>query len=113
MDLLDDARSMGEDLAQLRKELHQEPEIGLELPRTQEYVLGELDGLGLEISTGTGDHLGHRGAARRRARRGRPRGRCCCAPTWTRCPIDEESGLDFAATNGAMHACGHDLHTAA
>ena len=26
-------------------------------------------------------------------------------------PIDEESGLDFAATNGAMHACGHDLHT--
>jgi amidohydrolase len=26
-------------------------------------------------------------------------------------PLDERSGEDFAATNGAMHACGHDLHT--
>ncbi len=27
-------------------------------------------------------------------------------------PLTEESGEDFAATSGAMHACGHDLHTA-
>ena len=27
-------------------------------------------------------------------------------------PVAEETGLDFASTNGAMHACGHDLHTA-
>jgi hippurate hydrolase len=26
-------------------------------------------------------------------------------------PIREESGLDFAAENGSMHACGHDMHT--
>jgi hippurate hydrolase len=26
-------------------------------------------------------------------------------------PVVEETGLDFASTNGAMHACGHDLHT--
>ena len=25
-------------------------------------------------------------------------------------PIAEETGLPFAATNGAMHACGHDMH---
>jgi len=28
-------------------------------------------------------------------------------------PLDERSGEDFAASNGAMHACGHDLHTSA
>ena len=28
-------------------------------------------------------------------------------------PVDERSGEDFAATNGAMHACGHDLHSTA
>jgi amidohydrolase len=28
-------------------------------------------------------------------------------------PVAERSGEDFAATNGAMHACGHDLHTSA
>ena len=56
---------MAEDLDRLRQEIHQDPEVGLDLPRTQEKVLRELDGLGLEISTGTATHLGHRGAARR------------------------------------------------
>ena len=28
-------------------------------------------------------------------------------------PVEEQTGLEFAATNGAMHACGHDLHTTA
>jgi hippurate hydrolase len=27
-------------------------------------------------------------------------------------PLLEETGLPFASTNGAMHACGHDLHVA-
>ena len=28
-------------------------------------------------------------------------------------PVSEATGLDFAsAVDGAMHACGHDLHTA-
>lgn len=27
-------------------------------------------------------------------------------------PIKEETGLPFASTNGCMHACGHDTHTA-
>ncbi|WP_462418974.1 M20 metallopeptidase family protein [Kytococcus sp. Marseille-QA3725] len=28
-------------------------------------------------------------------------------------PVVEETGADCAATNGAMHACGHDVHLAA
>ena len=28
-------------------------------------------------------------------------------------PVVEQTGLDFASTNGAMHGCGHDLHTSA
>jgi len=27
-------------------------------------------------------------------------------------PVAEKTGIPFASTNGAMHACGHDLHTA-
>src|SRR3989339_474089 len=27
-------------------------------------------------------------------------------------PIAEATGLDFASTNGMMHACGHDFHPA-
>ena len=52
MPITADAREMQADLARFRHELHREPEIGLELPRTQEKVLKALDGLGYEITLG-------------------------------------------------------------
>ena len=51
--LREDARAMQGDLVELRHQLHRRPEVGLQLPRTQETVLAALDGLGLEVSTGT------------------------------------------------------------
>lgn len=111
MDLHDDARGMAGDLAELRKELHRDPEIGLDLPRTQEKVLRELDGLGLEVSTGsatTSVTAVLRGGARDDAD---PR-TVLLRADMDALPVAEETGLDFASTNGAMHACGHDLHTA-
>src|ERR1700709_2078299 len=50
--LRDDAQAMAAELTQLRHVLHRAPEVGLELPRTQQTVLATIDGLGLEISTG-------------------------------------------------------------
>src|SRR2546429_4360285 len=50
--LRDDARELTPYLVNLRHRLHQHPEIGLDLPVTQRTVLAELDGLGLEVSTG-------------------------------------------------------------
>ncbi|MFI7117346.1 M20 family metallopeptidase [Amycolatopsis sp. NPDC049868] len=112
MDLHDDARSLQDELVRLRRDLHREPEIGLDLPRTQERVLRELDGLGLEVSTGTGTTsvtavLRGEGTARDSAR---PR-TVLLRADMDALPVAEATGLDFAATNGAMHACGHDLHT--
>jgi amidohydrolase len=111
MDLHDDARSMSDDLAELRKALHRAPEVGLDLPRTQEKVLQELDGLGLEVTTGsatTSVTAVLRGGARDDAD---PR-TVLLRADMDALPVVEETGLDFASTNGAMHACGHDLHTA-
>jgi hippurate hydrolase len=104
-----DAVGMGAELARLRRDLHREPETGLHLPRTQERVLGALDGLPLEISTGAG--LSSVTAVLRGTAPGD------AAPVLLRgdmdaLPVAEASGEEFAATNGAMHACGHDLHTA-
>lgn len=39
-------------LKELRRDLHAHPEVGLELPRTQEKVLAALEGLPLEVTTG-------------------------------------------------------------
>ena len=110
MDLLDDAIGMREDLVRLRQEFHEHPEVGLDLPWTQERVLRELDDLGLEISTGTGTTSVTavlRGGARDAAD---PR-TVLLRGDMDALPVAEETGLGFASTNGAMHACGHDLHT--
>lgn len=112
MDLLDDARALQPALVRLREELHRVPEVGLELPRTQERVLEELRGLPLEISTGsstTSVTAVLRGTGP--AAPGEPT-TVLLRGDMDALPIEERSGEEFAATNGAMHACGHDLHTA-
>jgi hypothetical protein len=46
------ARELQPELTRFRHAMHQEPEIGLDLPRTQEKVLRALDGLPYEITLG-------------------------------------------------------------
>src|SRR5690606_1820601 len=41
-------------LIALRRALHTHPETGLDLPQTQSAILAALDGLGLEVTTGSG-----------------------------------------------------------
>jgi amidohydrolase len=111
--LLDGAKSMREDLVTLRRALHAEPEIGLHLPKTEEQVLGELDGLPLEVTTGSATTsvtvLCGAGAGRRAS----DAPAVLLRADMDARPVQEETGLDFASTiEGAMHACGHDLHIA-
>ncbi|HVH23083.1 MAG TPA: M20 family metallopeptidase [Pseudonocardia sp.] len=112
MHLLDDAQGMAGELTRLREALHREPEIGLRLPRTQERVLAELDGLPLEITRGTGT------TSVTAVLRGTAPGRPTDAPVvllrgdMDGLPVQEASGVDYTSRiDGAMHACGHDLHT--
>ncbi|RBM16832.1 M20 family metallopeptidase [Streptomyces sp. PT12] len=106
MHLADDARAMTDDLVQLRRALHAIPELGLDLPRTQEAVLAALDGLPLEIGTGTG--LTSVTAVLRGAR---PGPTVLLRGDMDALPVTERTGLPFAAEADRMHACGHDLHT--
>src|SRR5690349_22982779 len=53
MGVRDDAEAIAPELVELRRAIHREPEIGLDLPGTQRKVLAALDGLPLEISLGT------------------------------------------------------------
>ncbi|MER5391543.1 M20 family metallopeptidase [Saccharopolyspora sp. NPDC002686] len=103
--LLDDARALHPDLVRIRRDLHRNPELGLELPRTQERVVSELDGLGLEV--GTGAEISSVTAVLRGSR---PGPTVLLRGDMDALPVAEETGLDFAAGNGRMHACGHDLH---
>lgn len=111
--LLDDARALSGDVMDLRHRLHQEPEIGLDLPRTQEKVLAALDGLGYEISIGkdtTSVTAVLRGSGYTGNEAQRPT--VLLRGDMDALPVQEQTGLDYSSRiNGAMHACGHDLHT--
>jgi amidohydrolase len=108
------AHELAPDLVALRRTLHRRPEIGLELPETQRTVLAALDGLPLEISTGTGCSgvtAVLRGTGPRPA--GRPAPAVLLRGDMDALPLQEEVAVEFASeVAGAMHACGHDLHTA-
>ena len=50
MTLFDEATAISGDIAQLRHAIHREPEIGVQLPKTQAKILAALEGLPLEIT---------------------------------------------------------------
>jgi hippurate hydrolase len=106
--LLDEARQMLPELVALRRALHSEPELGLDLPRTREKVLERLEALPLEIET----HRSTSGvvATLRGVKPGRS---ILLRADMDALPMPEDTGLPFASkTPGTMHACGHDAHTA-
>ena len=82
----------------------------MQLPRTQALVTAALSDLGLEIT------LGRKLTSVVGVLRG---ARAMSAPAvllradMDALPVTEETGEPFAAPPGVMHACGHDLHTAA
>lgn len=101
-----DAAQMLDELQQFRRDLHANPELGLQLPRTQEKVADFLGGLPLDLTAGK--RLTSLTAVLRGAR---PGPTVLLRGDMDALPVSERSGLDFASENGAMHACGHDLHT--
>jgi amidohydrolase len=109
----DEAARIAGEIAELRHAIHREPEIGLDLPKTQAKVLAALDGLPLEISTGRGLSSVTavlRGSAHSRSGSGPV---VLLRGDMDALPITEETHLPYASViPGVMHACGHDLHTA-
>ena len=118
MPLREDAAAIAGTLAELRHAIHREPEIGLDLPLTQEKVLAALDGLPLEVSTGrklSSVTAVLRGGAGGGADGPRDGGRpsVLLRGDMDALPVTEATGLPYASRfDGVMHACGHDLHTA-
>lgn len=110
--LLDQLRSTAAaiqpDLVTLRRSIHADPEVGLHLPRTQQRVLTALEDLNLEIALGSG--LSSVTAVLKGAGDGPV---VLLRGDMDALPINERTGLPYAAGGETMHACGHDMHTAA
>jgi hippurate hydrolase len=106
--LLSEARVLLPDAVSLRRALHREPEIGNHLPRTREKVLAYLEGLPLDVrlhETTSGIVAVLEGA--------QPGPAIILRGDMDALRMPENTDLEFASrVDDAMHACGHDLHTA-
>lgn len=106
--LLAEAREVQSAAVTMRRDLHLQPEIGNDLPRTQERILAELQGLPLQVRTG--DQVTSVVALLEGAR---PGPTMLLRGDMDALPMPEDTGLPYASeVDGAMHACGHDTHVA-
>ncbi|MAG33377.1 MAG: amidohydrolase [Deltaproteobacteria bacterium] len=104
--LLESARLLHPRLVDLRRRIHEEPELGLQTPRTRAKILSELADLDLELTL----HEKTSGivAVLRGARAGRS---MLLRGDMDALPVPEDTGLPFSSkTPDRMHACGHDAH---
>ena len=114
IDPADIAARIEPDLVALRRHLHQIPELGLDLPLTQQAVLEALAGLDIEITTGEG-LSSVVGVIRGRAplEDGAERRVVLLRGDMDALPVREEVDVAYRSRHeGQMHACGHDLHVA-
>ena len=106
--VLDEARRILPWISGVRRRLHAEPELGLQLPRTQATIASELQGLGLTPRLG-----GTTTSVTALIEAAQPGPAILLRADMDALPLQEDTGLDFASTvPGAMHACGHDTHVA-
>ena len=107
-DVFDQANELFEYTRELRRDLHQHPELGYHEVRTAGIVARELGQLGLEVTTGvaeTGVVALLEGS--------QPGPVALLRFDMDALPIQEETGAEFSSLNpGVMHACGHDGHVA-
>lgn len=104
-DILAMSRSVLEETVQLRRKLHQFPELSGEEHQTLAFLRSYLDGLSIPYET-----CSNGGICAKIGRGDRTVGLRADVDAL---PIQEQTGLPYASQNpGVMHACGHDVHTA-
>lgn len=103
---IEQAKLIKEEIISYRRVIHSNPEVGQELPKTKKYVMDKLVEFGYSpeeicesgiVATIKGNKPGKTFLLR---------------ADMDALPIAEKTSCDFKSTNGCMHACGHDMHTA-
>ena len=104
MDFWKRAQELKDEITQNRRRIHQNAEVGLNLPNTKAFVTEKLREYGLKPT-----ECGH-GVT---ATLGKPGKTLLLRADMDALPMPEESGEPFACPTGeTAHACGHDMHTA-
>lgn len=106
-DIMAAIKGVEQEVIQLRRHFHANPEVGYEEHATASFVAEKLHEYGLVVQQGIG------GTGVVGVLSGIQPGPCVALRAdMDALEVQEATGLPFASTNGKMHACGHDGHTA-
>lgn len=106
-ELLKEAETMQQQLVDIRRNLHQHPETGFDLVYTKPFVKDKLEKMGYEVQ-----ECGKAGLIALAG--GKQPGRTILIRgDMDALPMQEEADVPYKSlTDGRMHGCGHDMHTA-
>ncbi len=110
IDFKAEAQKIEDQIIGWRRDLHKIPELGLETPKTREYIETQLDEMGIEYESGCAEN----GVIALIEDDEQEKSKTFAI----RADMDglegeEKTGLEFASEHkGRMHACGHDSHVA-
>ncbi|MDO5707379.1 MAG: amidohydrolase [Andreesenia angusta] len=98
-----------DEMISLRRYIHRNPELSYKEEKTALFIEEYYKNLNIDdIKTNIGGENGIIVSIK-----GKNRGKTIgIRADFDALPIKEETGLPYASDNGAMHACGHDAHTA-
>lgn len=103
------AQRLASQVTEWRREIHRNAELSFEEHRTSAFIRRILDEHGISYKHVAGTGI----LARIDGRKPDPQHPVVLRADMDALPITEATGLPFACATGAMHACGHDLHTSA
>lgn len=99
------------DAIAIRRHLHRHPELSFEEVETGKFIAARLQDYGIPHETGW---AGNGVVALVRGERPGPQGIIALRADIDALPISEASDVPYRSQHsGVMHACGHDVHTAA
>lgn len=106
-EILEQAMALQPELADMRRELHRHPEIGFDIPRTKQFVKKKLEQMGYVPK-----EMGKAGIVVTAG--GKRSGKTILLRAdMDALPLQEEADVAYRSEiDGAMHGCGHDMHTA-
>jgi amidohydrolase len=97
------------EMVDIRRDLHMNPELSFQEKRTPEFIANYLKDLGLEVRT----NVGGRGIVGY-LKGGKPGKTIALRADFDALLIEDEKNVPYKSKiPGVMHACGHDIHTAA
>ena len=105
--ILKEAFALQDKLVAFRRDLHQHPEVGFDLPYTTTFVIQKLKEVGYEPH-----QLGKAGIVALIGGK-KPGKTILLRADMDALPLHEEADVEYRSkTDGKMHGCGHDMHTA-